>query len=172
MCTYLLKTLAATLASPLYCIAGRYVSATLDPSTNESTLMTYDQAGYICGFSFSYFLSEGAGGIVVRSNPSRREVWSSVDEAPPTGSWQLVNYTAAQHYLTSYFEERLEIVLTRTGGQNTNAVITGAVDNLHVEFCLPCNFEDLLNATQFSLGYSSHARIYLRQPQNLTIQVR
>ena len=133
--------------------------------------MTYDQAGYICGFSFSYFLSEGAeAGIVVRSNPSGREVWSSVSEAPPTGSWQLVNYTTAQRYLTSYFEETLEIVLTRTG-QNASAAVIGAVDNLHVKFCLPCNFEDLLNVTQFSLGYTSHARIYLRQPQNLTIQV-
>ena len=134
--------------------------------------MTYDQAGYICGFSFSYFLSEGGGaGIVVRSNPSGREVWSSVDEAPPTGSWQLVNYTTAQRYLTLYFEETLEIVLTRTGSRNASAPVTGAVDNLHVKFCLPCNFEDLLNATQFSLGYASHARIYLRQLQNLTIQV-
>lgn len=134
--------------------------------------MTYDQAGYICGFSFSYFLSKGAEtGIVVRSNPSGREVWSSVSEAPPTGSWQLVNYTTAQRYLTSYFEETLEIVLTRTGSQNASAAVIGAVDNLHVKFCLPCNFEDLLNVTQFSLGYTSHARIYLRQPQNLTIQV-
>ena len=135
--------------------------------------MTYNQAGYICGFSFSYFLSsEGAGNIVVRSNPSGRVVWSSVGEAPPTGSWQLVNFTTAQHYLTSYFEETLEIVLIRTNGhRNASTDITGAVDNLHVEFCLPCNFEDLLNATRFSLSYADYARIYLRQPQNLTIQV-
>lgn len=132
--------------------------------------MTYSQAGYICGFSLSYFLSEGAG-LVVRSNPSGMEVWSSVGEAPPTGSWQLVNYTRAQHYLTPHFEESLEIVLFRTGSRNSSGVITGAVDNLQVDFCLPCNFEDLLNATQFSLNYASHARIYLRQPQNLTIQV-
>ena len=132
--------------------------------------MTYNQAGYICGFSFSYFLSEGAE-IVIRSNPSGREVWSSAGEAPPTGSWQLVNYTRAQHYLTSYFEEMLEIVLIRTGGQNAGAVIAGAVDNLHVEFCLPCNFEDLMNVTHFTLNYANHTGIYLRQPQNLTIQV-
>ena len=150
--------------------AGHYISNSLDPSNNESTLMTYNQAGYICGFSFSYFLSEGAG-IVVRSDPSGREVWSSVGEAQPTGSWQSVNYTSAQHYLTSYFEEMLEIVLIRTSGQNPGRVIIGAVDNLNVEFCLPCNFEDLLNATQFTLNYASHTRIYLRQPQNLTIQV-
>ena len=131
--------------------------------------MTYNQAGYICGFSFSYFLSEGAE-IVVRSNPSGREVWSSIGEVPPIGSWQLINYTRAQHYLTSYFEETLEIVLNRTGSRNTSGVITGAVDNLHVEFCLPCNFEDLLNITQFTLNYASHSRIYLRQPLNLTIQ--
>ena len=132
--------------------------------------MTYNQAGYICGFSFSYFLSEGAE-IIIRSNPSGREVWSSIGEASPTGSWQSVNYTMAQHYLTSYFEEAIKIVLIRIGGQSSATVIAGAVDNLNVKFCLPCNFEDLLNATQFALSYTGHTRIYLRQPQNLTIQV-
>ena len=132
--------------------------------------MTYNQAGYICGFSFSYFLSEGAG-IVIRSNPSRREVWSSTGEAPPTGSWQFVNFTRAQRYLTSYFEEMLEIVLIPIGSRNASTIIAGAVDNLNVKFCLPCNFEDLQNATQFALNYANQTKIYLRQPQNLTIQV-
>lgn len=134
--------------------------------------MTYPQAGYICGFSLSYFLSSGAA-LVVRSNPSRREVWSSLNETTPTttGSWETVNMTRAQNYLTSQFDETLDIVLIPSGDHNSSLAIVGAVDNVDVRFCLPCNFEYLQNVTQFMLNYKNQTRIYLRQPQNLTIQV-
>ena len=156
-----------------YSHAGRYISGTLVSSSSEAILMTYPRAGYICGFSLSYFLGSGAS-LVVRSNPSRREVWSSLDEATPTSteSWETVNLTRAQYYLTSQFDETLEIVLIASGDRNSSLVIAGAVDNVNVQFCLPCNFEHLqLNVTQFVLNYKNQTRIYLRQPQNLTIQV-
>ena len=137
--------------------------------------MSYRQAGYICGFSFSYYLNQGAD-LVVRSNPSRKEVWSTVDEVPPTtGRWNSVNYMKAQRYFTSDFEETLDIVLKAAapgGGPNSTHFLTGAVDNLNVSFCLPCNFEGLKNETQFTLSYDSQIRIYLRETRNLTIQVQ
>lgn len=133
--------------------------------------MTYHQAGYICGFSLSYYLIDGAG-LAIRSSPSGREVWSSLGEALPTGSWVAVNFTTAQHYLTSSFEEMLEIVLIPVGIRNISTIVVGAVDNMNIKFCLPCNFEGLDNETQFTLSYANQTRIYLRQPQNLSIQVR
>ena len=147
---------------------------------NETTLLSYNQAGYICGLAFSYFLSNQAG-LAVRSNPSGREVWSSLNEPMhTTASWNSVNFMRAQYYLTAQFEETLEIVLFRAavaGGSPSNSsgsssnVLAAAIDNLNVQFCLPCNFEGLQNETQFTLDYEAHVRIYLRQPQNLTIQV-
>ena len=133
--------------------------------------MTYQQAGYICGFSFSYFLGDGSA-LVVRSNPSGEEVWSSLDTPPssPSNSWISVNYSRAQRYLTTKFGETLEIVLV-AAQDRPGAVVTAAVDNVHVEFCLPCNFDDLRNETEFQLSYLNQSRIYLRQPQNFTVQV-
>ena len=110
--------------------------------------------------------------MVVRSNPSGREVWSSLDETTPTtlGTWESVNLMRAQYYLTSQFEEMLEIILVSTD-DNSSAAVTGAVDRVGVQFCLPCDFEELQNATLFSLSYVNQTRIYLRQPMNLTVQV-
>ena len=152
---------------------GHYISGSLGPPSTEAILLTYHRAGYICGFSFSYFLGEGSA-LVVRSNPSGLEVWSSLEEpSSVAGSWMSVNYTRAQRYLTSKFGETLEIVLVAAaGGQGqSSTVVVAAVDNVRVDFCLPCNFDELQNETEFRLSYMSHATIYLRQPHNMTIQV-
>ena len=74
--------------------------------------------------------------------------------------------TTSRHNLTKHRD------LIVSGDHNSSLVIAGAVDNVNVQFCLPCNFEHLqLNVTQFVLNYKNQTRIYLRQPQNLTIQV-
>lgn len=124
--------------------------------------MSYSRAGYSCGLTFSYYVTEG-GTLLLRTS-SGSVLWSS----PPLGAspaWEVVGLTDSR-YLTSVVQEGLEFVLTTTESGSV------ALDDVSVNFCLPCNFNALDSRSSFELSYDNYSRVYLRTPHTMEIQVR
>ena len=124
-------------------------------------------AGYVCGFSVSYWLSGNDSRLYLRSS-SGMTVWSTNGmghdniETRPSDSWVYVNTTQDQ-YVTSDLDDQLQFVLVSGGAV--------AIDDITLKFCLPCDFDTLRNEDMFSVSYSEYNELHLRTMYTLTLQV-
>ncbi len=141
---------------------GHYVYAQAS-SMSDTVIVTYSKAGYSCGMTFSYYLTGEEGVRLILRTSSGAVVWSS----PPglTSRWETAGVPDSQ-YLTSNVNETIEFVLASDRG-NASA----ALDNVNIDFCLPCNFEMLQSDSAFNLNYINYSRINLRTQMAIQIEV-
>lgn len=135
---------------------------------SEEVVMSYSKAGYLCGLTFSYHLAGGEGVSLVLRTSSGTVLWSSPPRSAESSSaWEVSGLTDSS-YLTAHVEEGVEFVLVSTSAGTNGSV---ALDDIGVNFCLPCNFGILGSGSAFDLSYKNYSRVYLRTPQSMQIQV-
>jgi len=143
---------------------GHYISAQLDPSIAQSQVVAvYSAAAYVCGYSFSYQL-RGDGELVLQSS-SRNVVWSSGTEEQ---QWVHVNMSNADpQFLTRNLSDGLQFSLVSHGGGDMPRAF---LDDITLDFCLPCDFQELQRTENFYLSYENSTSIYLRVSQTMSIE--
>lgn len=140
---------------------GHYVFAQVS-SELERVIMSYPRAGYSCGLTFSYHLTGEGVNLVLRTSLGTI-LWLSLPAA--SAAWEVVGISESQ-YLTPQVDEGVELVLLSTGANGSVAL-----DNIDVNFCLPCNFETLQISSGFDLSYDNYSRVFLRTPYTMQVQV-
>ena len=129
---------------------GHYVSAQLDPSQSSSSelvITTYSTAAYICNYTFSYQVRNGAE-LVLRDS-SGTVIWSS----GTSNTWQWVHVTLRMEdvqYLTDQLSDELQFVLVRPPSVNSGTLRV-FLDDVNVDFCLPCDFQQLQSSGMCSV---------------------
>lgn len=140
---------------------GHYAFAQVS-SELERVIMSYPRAGYSCGLTFSYHLTGEGVNLVLRTSLGTI-LWLSSPAA--SAAWEVVGISESQ-YLTPQVDEGVELVLLSTGANGSVAL-----DNIDVNFCLPCNFETLQISSGFDLSYDNYSRVFLRTPYTMQVQV-
>ena len=131
---------------------GHYVSAQLDPSQSSSSelvIATYSTAAYICNYTFSYQVRNGAE-LVLRDS-SGTVIWSSGTSDQDT--WQWIHVTLQMEdvqYLTDQLSDELQFVLVRPPSVNSGTLRV-FLDDVNVDFCLPCDFQQLQSSGMCSV---------------------
>lgn len=142
-------------------LSGHYVSLQVSHDS-EGVVVSYPRAGYSCGLTFSYYLTGGGGVSLILRTSSGTVLWTS----PSTSAaWEVVGLSDSQ-YLTSGVDEGVEFALTSVEGNGSVAL-----DNVVLNFCLPCDFGGLETSDMLELSYDNSSRIYLRTPQTIHIEV-
>lgn len=114
---------------------------------SETIILSYPAAGYVCGLSYSYQLF-GDSELLLRT-ASGQLVWVvEGGEGGVEGEWIHASSFelsgGGQWYLTEYLDDVLQFVLVSHGDVGGGAsTVEVVLDNVEVEFCLPCNFEEL-----------------------------
>lgn len=135
------------------------------PTVSDHVVVSYPKAGYSCGITFSYYLT-GGGGVTLSLRTSGGVVlWSASSPADDTPTWVGAGITSTR-YLTSDVREGVEFVLTSSTAGGSGSV---ALDDVTINFCLPCDFNALESG--FELSYSNYSKVYLRTPLAIQIQV-
>lgn len=132
-------------------------------SGSERVVAFLSRAGYACGLTFSYHIT-GVGRLDLRSS-SGVTIWSSSSDEG-MARWVIATLPESSQYFTPHVEDAVEFVLVSTGA---NASI--ALDDIDVNFCLPCNFDSLHSSSALRLSYTNYTRVYLRTPQNMQVEV-
>ena len=131
------------LPPPTY--VGHYVSAELDPtqsSSFEHVIATYSVAAYICNYTFSYQVRGGAE-LVLRDS-SGTVIWSSGTNNQDTLQWIHVTLQRENvQHLTNQLSDGLQFVLVRPTTSFSSETLRVFLDDVNVDFCLPCDFQQL-----------------------------
>ena len=124
---------------------GHYISAQLDPTPSSSfelVIATYSVAAYICNYTFSYQIHGGAE-LVLRDS-SGSIIWSSRANNQATQQWIHVTLQRDNiHYLTDQLSDGLQFVLVRPTTSFSSETLRVFLDDVNVDFCLPCDFQQL-----------------------------
>ena len=129
---------------------GHYVSAELGPSQSSSSelvIATYSTAAYICNYTFSYQVHNGAE-LVLRDS-SGTVIWSS----GTSNTWQWVHVTLRMEdvqYSTDQLSDELQFVLVRPPSVSSRTLRV-FLDDVNVDFCLPCDFQQLQSSGMCSV---------------------
>ena len=132
---------------------GHYVSAELDPSQSSSSelvIVSYSAAAYICNYTFSYQVRNGAK-LVLRDS-SGAVIWSSGTSDQDTRQWVHVTLPRKDvHYLTDQSSDELQFVLVRPATNVNSGTLRVFLDDVNVDFCLPCDFQQLQSSGMCSV---------------------
>ena len=133
-----------------------------------ATVMAYRHAGYVCGYSFAYYLTHRGNASLVLQTSAGLELWSSQSDQLMETGWTSVS-TSEQLYLTTVLDEGVEFVLHSF---DTTAEAVVAIDETRLEFCLPCDFTVLRSASEFQLSYPASSEVHLRTARTIRLEVR
>lgn len=151
---------------------GHYVYYYTNHSlTAPDQLLNFPSHQFVCGLSFSYITSGPLDLEVIRQNAGIDTVISqaAVNNATQDGlSWESVSYRynttdpGIPSSGTSLFLEVSEFDLGEAPLELENTVLFVALDNVTLTFCLPCDYDSLVEPGTVIVG----------GPQRLDIQLR
>ena len=144
VCSIVAAGLSVVMVSPSSHI-GHYISAQLDPtqlSSFELVIATYSVAAYICNYTFSYQVHGGAE-LVLRDS-SGTVIWSSGTNDQDSQRWIHVTLQRENvQHLTNQLSDGLQFVLVRPTTSFSSETLRVFLDDVNVDFCLPCDFQQL-----------------------------
>ena len=135
-------------------------------SGSETVIASLSRAGYACDLTFYYHIIGVAGARLELRSLSGHIIWSSPANVG-VGRWEIVALPESSHYFTPRVDDTVEFVFVSTGA---NASV--ALDDIDVNFCLPCNFDNLHSSSALRLSFTNYSRVYLRIPQSIQVEVK
>jgi hypothetical protein len=145
---------------------GTYVMGTSFENVASRPLLQFPTTSYICSLSFYYQLDDSLSLILESNNENESFIWVSSTGNGPALQWNYVEIQLEDFPLT-LSGNPLQFTADVVG--NPTIVSFVAVDNVTVNFCLPCNYSNF-SSNDMKMLYRNESVLYIREDNILTIQ--